>query len=136
MCWSEEKLNHVIKTDGVKLFKDLLREDEFIWNKDFCGVFQCYAFSLCHNIWMKKFFQVELLNWFIKSSKFEEVFNDDEQLWSFSRYFYKCLHCRPDSFGSLLRSWKEKLCCNNLNNTRIYHGYEDTCDLTNKVCYI
>ena len=24
LCWSEEKLNHVLKTDGDKVFKDLL----------------------------------------------------------------------------------------------------------------
>ena len=24
LCWSEEKLNHVLKVDGDKLFKDLL----------------------------------------------------------------------------------------------------------------
>ena len=53
----------------------------------FYEVFQCYAFPQCHNIWMKKFFQdhyyflgAALLNWFIKSSKFEECFNDNELL--------------------------------------------------------
>ena len=62
----------------------------------FCEVFQCYAFSLYHNIWMKKFFQghsyflgVALLNWFTKSSKFEEGFNDNELSLSCSR----SLHC-------------------------------------------
>ena len=29
LCWSEEKLNHVLKTDGDKLFKDLLTNKIF-----------------------------------------------------------------------------------------------------------
>ena len=29
LCWSEEKLNHVLKTDGYKLFKDLLTNKTF-----------------------------------------------------------------------------------------------------------
>ena len=28
-CWSEEKANHVLKTDGNKLFKDLLTNKIF-----------------------------------------------------------------------------------------------------------
>ena len=53
----------------------------------FCEVFQCYAFHQCHNIWKKQFFQghyhflgVALLNWFTKTSNFEEGFNDNELL--------------------------------------------------------
>ena len=29
LCWSEEKLNHVLKVDGDKLFKDLLTNKIF-----------------------------------------------------------------------------------------------------------
>ena len=29
LCWSEEKLNHVLKIDGDKLFKDLLANKIF-----------------------------------------------------------------------------------------------------------
>ena len=29
LCWSEEKLNHVLKIDGDKLFKDLLTNKIF-----------------------------------------------------------------------------------------------------------
>ena len=29
LCWSEEKLNHVLKTDSDKLFKDLLTNEIF-----------------------------------------------------------------------------------------------------------
>ena len=28
-CWFEEKLNHVLKTDGEQLFKDLLTNNIF-----------------------------------------------------------------------------------------------------------
>ena len=31
LCWSEEKLNHVLKIDGNKLFKDLLTNKIFSW---------------------------------------------------------------------------------------------------------
>ena len=51
----------------------------------YCEVLQCYAFPQCHDIQMKKFFSgsllfsvVALLNWFTKSSKFEDGFNDNE----------------------------------------------------------
>ena len=50
----------------------------------FCEIFQCCAFP---KIWMKKFFsgsllfsRIALLNWFTKSSKFEEGFDDNELL--------------------------------------------------------
>ena len=53
----------------------------------FCEVFQCYTFHQCHNIWRKAVFSgslpfsgVALLNWFTKSSNFEEGFNDNELL--------------------------------------------------------
>ena len=43
LCWSEEKLNHVLKIDGDKLFKDLLPNKIFSrqilsWNfkMEFC----------------------------------------------------------------------------------------------------
>ena len=43
LCWSEEKLNHVLKIDGDKLFKDLLTNKIFSrqilsWNfkMEFC----------------------------------------------------------------------------------------------------
>ena len=43
LCWSEEKLNHVLKTDSDKLFKDLLTNEIFskqilFWNfkMEFC----------------------------------------------------------------------------------------------------
>ena len=29
LCWSEEKLNHALKTDGDNLFKDLLTTKTF-----------------------------------------------------------------------------------------------------------
>ena len=37
LCWSEEKLNHVLKIDGDKLLKDLLKNKIFLrpilsWN--------------------------------------------------------------------------------------------------------
>ena len=53
----------------------------------FCEVFQCYAFPQCHNIWMNKLFSgsllfsgLALLNWFTKSSRFEEGFKVNELL--------------------------------------------------------
>ena len=54
----------------------------------FCEVFQYYVFHQCHNIWIDKaifsgslsFSGVALLNWFTKSSNFEEGFNDNELL--------------------------------------------------------
>ena len=43
LCWSEEKLNHALKTDGDNLFKDLLTTKTFSkqilsWNfkMEFC----------------------------------------------------------------------------------------------------
>ena len=40
-CWSEEKLNHVLKNDSDKLFKDLL------YNKIFSG--QIFILQFCLN---------------------------------------------------------------------------------------
>ena len=61
----------------------LLKERAFTWNRG-SDLFQCYAFPQCNNIWMKKFLRVITIT---KSSKFEEDFNDNELLWSFSRSF-------------------------------------------------
>ena len=78
---------------------------------------------------------VAFLNWFTKSSKFEEGFNDNELSWSCSRSLY-CMMLLSVFVASiiccLIRSLKEKLCYNNLYYTRIHHSFEDTCNLNNK----
>ena len=76
--------------------KFLLREHAFIWNRDndllFGGMLcistmsqyldeQTFSGSLV-------FSGVALLNWFTKSFRFEEGFNNNELLWSLSRYIH------------------------------------------------
>ena len=80
------------------------------------------------------------VKWFTKISKFEEGFNDNELLWSFTRPF----HCvmlllvlvqQARKFCSLISSWKEKLCHSILCSARIYHSFEDTCNLIKVVTF-
>ena len=79
-----------------------------------------------------------LLNWFTKSSRFEQGFKDTELLWSFSRSIQWVLLLlvfvqQERKFLLLnkeLNSQKEKLCQNILCNTRICSCFEDTCSLT------
>ena len=76
----------------------LLREHVFIWHSDH-NLFLWAISMLCifsvsqyldEEIFSKSlvFSGVALLNWFTKSSKFETGFNDNELLWSFSRFFH------------------------------------------------
>ena len=71
----------------------LLKEYETGITIYFYGVFQCYRFPQCHNIWMNKFFQPIIIIFrgsivkLILSSRFE-VFNDNELLWSLSPSIY------------------------------------------------
>ena len=57
LCWSEEKLNHVLKTDSNKLFKDLHWQVKYFLSKiyleilrwSFVWIGDCYGNSLVEN---------------------------------------------------------------------------------------
>ena len=71
LCWSEEKLNHVLKIDGDKLFKDLLTNKIFSrqilsWN---------FKMELCLNrglVWKFLGWKLIILTAFFVKLKFVE----------------------------------------------------------------
>ena len=80
-----------------------------------------------------------LLNRFTKSSEFEgfngmscyDHFLDHSPMWC----YYQCYYKKPGNFCFLIRSWQERFCHNIIFNTRIYHSFEDTCNLIKIVTF-
>ena len=78
--------------------KKILREHEFIWNRDrdllLSGISMLCISSMSQYLDEEIFSNslllsgVALLNWFTKSSILEDVFNDNELVCSFSGSFY------------------------------------------------
>ena len=129
--------------------KFLLREHAFIWNTDsnllLWGISMSCSSSMSKYLDENFFFNsvlfsgAALLNRFTKSSEFEgfndmscyDHFLDHSTMWC----YYQCYYKKPGNFCFLIRSWQERFCHNIIFNSRIYHSFEDTCNLIKIVTF-
>ena len=130
-------LNYKIRNERQKTIFSKLRN---LWKRFFWNCFNI-TIKVQNASWIflsqvGYLVRVKGLNWFTKSSKFEEGFNDNELLRSLSI----SLHCvilpsvlvqQSRKFLLLDNELKEKLCWNTLSNTRIHHSFQDTRNLDN-----
>ena len=79
-----------------------------------------------------------MLNWFTKSSKFGEGFDNNGLLRSLPTawFYYQYWYNKPGNICYSIKSWKKTLYSNIPCKTRIHESFVDICNLNNYDCYI